>query len=162
MFQPLGNQTPRQAILDTDPLLCLDRYLSPGPWIKGLIPRIRWWYWEEVEPLRVGSSGRSLGRWGHALERQPPPCSLCFLATVISLAQSHAPSSLPSRILTRDLNAMGSNPHRLEPTKLSQNKPSLFICWLSQVFAIVTESWLTHPWKESNENSGKFGWQWGA
>jgi hypothetical protein len=73
-----------------------------------------WCYWEVVEALRSGPSGRKLGHWGCALERD------------IETSDSVFPSSFPATMIHHTLPAMIMLPcplpkatrpvgHRLEP-----------------------------------------------
>lgn len=51
--------------------------------------------------------------------------------------------SLPPGTFIRDLKVRGPPGHELEPLKLNQNNLFLILSWLSWVFVLVTESWLT-------------------
>lgn len=74
-----------------------------------------WYCWEVIDLLRVGPTGRSLGHWGHAPERDcrtPSP-------TLSSLLPGFVLPSTPSMryCLTGSLKGMRPADHGLEPPK---------------------------------------------
>jgi hypothetical protein len=139
----LGGNYPQKTWMAQHMYYGLD-HCPIGPYIKGLVPR-QWLCWEVIESLRLGPDKRSFGHWEHTLKGASRTLHMSTFL-FISWPQSEPFCSIMHSChnVYHKAKATESVNHGLEPPNLwTKNKPFLLVSWLSLVFVIIMEIWLT-------------------
>jgi hypothetical protein len=99
-----------------------------------------WHYWE------VGTSGRMSGHWGSFFDRNNGTSALYSLSLSLAHDVSLCFSTTRSHRVLLDHSRPKQWGHLIRDWNFQNREPKslfLLLCWLSHIFVIVTEAWIT-------------------